>query len=112
MQTFNLDSLTAACEARNQAWLEFLRVTAFSMGIYRLRAGQADEQRPHTEDEAYFVVNGRASFQAGDQLQAVGPGTLIFVERSVEHRFLNVTEDLTVLVFFAPPEGALAKSKP
>jgi hypothetical protein len=32
---------------------------------------------------------------------------LIFVERSLEHRFFDITEDLTVLVFFAPPEGSL-----
>src|SRR5262245_18659895 len=110
MQTFHLDSLAAECDAKQKAWLEFLRVAAFSVGVYRLRAGQADQQQPHTEDEAYYVVSGRGSFQAGDQRQAVGPGTLIFVERSAEHRFVDVTEDLTVLVFFAPPEGALAKA--
>jgi hypothetical protein len=27
------------------------------------------------------------------------------VERDVEHRFVDVAEDLTVLVFFAPAEG-------
>jgi hypothetical protein len=32
---------------------------------------------------------------------------VIFVERAIEHRFLDITEDLTVLVFFAPPEGFL-----
>ncbi len=31
---------------------------------------------------------------------------MILVERLVEHRFFDVTEDLTVLVFFAPPEGS------
>ena len=76
------------------------------MGIYRLKAGQNDSQQPHTEDEVYFVVKGRASFRAGDEQQAVGPGSVIFVERMVEHRFFDIIEDLTVLVFFAPPEGA------
>jgi hypothetical protein len=37
----------------------------------------------------------------------VASGTLIFVERSVEHRFFDITENLTVLVLFAPPEGSL-----
>ena len=50
----------------------------------------------------------RASFQTGDQRQVVEPGTVIFVERNVEHRFIDVMEDLTVLVFFAPAEGSLA----
>jgi quercetin dioxygenase-like cupin family protein len=106
MQIFRLNDLVA--EGRNQRWQEFLRVASLSMGLYRLKAGQADEQRPHAEDEVYLVISGKASFRADGQDQAVAPGTLIFVERSAEHRFFDITEDLTVLVFFAPPEGSLS----
>ena len=42
------------------------------------------------------------------QVQDVGPGTILFVERLADHRFLDIAEDLTVLVFFAPPEGAVS----
>ncbi len=107
MQTFNLSSLVGESERGSQRWLEFFRVPSLSMGLYRLKAGQADEQQPHSEDEVYVVISGKASFQASGQEQAVVPGSLIFVERSVEHRFVDITEDLTVLVFFAPPEGFL-----
>jgi quercetin dioxygenase-like cupin family protein len=107
MQTFNLNDLVAEGERGNQRWREFLRVPSLSMGLYRLKAGPADEQRPHTEDEVYLVISGKASFRAGGKQQAVVPGSLIFVERAVEHRFVDITEDLTVLVFFTPPEGSL-----
>jgi quercetin dioxygenase-like cupin family protein len=107
MQTFNLNDLAADSEPGDQRWREFLRVPSLSMGLYRLKVGQSDEQQPHTEDEVYFVLSGKASFRAGEQEQAVVPGSLIFVERAVEHRFVDITEDLTVLVFFAPPEGSL-----
>lgn len=105
VQVFDLKSLMAEAETRKQAWTEFLRSSSLSMGIYRLKAGQNDSQQPHTEDEVYFVVVGRASFRAGDEQRTVGPGSVIFVERKVEHRFFDITEDLAVLVFFAPPEG-------
>ena len=107
MQTFSLNDFVSEGESSNQRWQEFLRVPSLSMGLYCLKAGQADEQQPHTEDEVYFVISGKASFRAGGQEQAVVPGSLIFVERTVEHRFVDITEDLTVLVFFAPPEGSL-----
>jgi quercetin dioxygenase-like cupin family protein len=107
MQSFSLNDLVVQSERDNQRWREFLRVPSLSMGLYRLKAGQPDEQQQHTEDEVYYVVSGKASFRAGGQEQNVAPGSLIFVERSVEHRFCDVTEDLTVLVFFAPPEGSL-----
>ena len=107
MQTFNLNDLVTESQQAGQRWREFLRVPSLSVGLYRLQAGQADEQRPHTEDEVYVVVNGKASFRAGGREQAVAPGSVIFVERAAEHRFVDITEDLTALVFFAPPEGSL-----
>jgi quercetin dioxygenase-like cupin family protein len=101
LQTFNLNSLVAQCERDNPPWQEFLRVSSLSMGLYRLKTGQTDEQQPHTEDEVYYVVSGAASFRAGEKTQAVAPGSVIFVQRAIEHRFVDITEDLMVLVFFA-----------
>ena len=107
MQTFRLDKLLAERQKANRRWLEFLRVPSLSAGIYHLKAGEADPQTPHTEDEVYYVIGGKALFRHGEETQTVGPGTVIFVERAAEHRFFEITEDLTVLVFFAPPEGSL-----
>jgi len=56
---------------------------------------------------AASVVSGKASFWAGGRKQAVAPGSVIFVERAAEHRFVDITEDFTALVLFAPPEGSL-----
>jgi hypothetical protein len=35
----------------------------------------------------------------------VGPGSVLFVARTVPHRFHDITERLSVLVFFAPAES-------
>jgi quercetin dioxygenase-like cupin family protein len=34
----------------------------------------------------------------------VRPGSVIFVEAELEHRFYDIKEELEVLVFFAPAE--------
>ena len=83
---------------------EFLRVPAMSAGLYVLAAGATDPQRPHHEDEMYYVMRGRARFRAGDEDREVLAGTVIFVAAGLEHRFYDITEELTVLVFFAPAE--------
>jgi quercetin dioxygenase-like cupin family protein len=88
-----------------KAYGEFLRVPSMSAGIYVLQAGAADPQRPHHEDELYYVVRGKARFRAGDQEQSVAAGSLLFVAAEVEHRFVDITEELEVLVFFAPAES-------
>jgi len=109
MQTFEIGKLLAERDNKERAWMEFLRASSLSVGLYHLKAGQSDPQTPHREDEVYYVLSGKGYFRAGQEHQTVGPGTLIFVERSVEHRFYDIAEDLTVLVFFAPPEGSLGK---
>src|SRR5688500_12204388 len=78
MHAFQLDALVAGMADR--AWAEFLRVPSLSMGVYRLRAGQADGQRPHTEDEVYYVVAGRATFEVDGRETAARPGAVLFVE--------------------------------
>src|SRR5437879_6355681 len=106
MKAFEVRQLLAEQQRGGQSYLEFLRVASLSMGVYTLPAGAADMQRPHAEDEVYCVLQGRARFQAGDEDRAVEPGTLLFVPGREPHRFHDVTEDLTLLVFFAPAESA------
>jgi mannose-6-phosphate isomerase-like protein (cupin superfamily) len=87
---------------------EFLRVPAISAGLYVLPAGGTDLQRPHHEDEIYYVVRGRARFKAGadgrEEDREVSAGSVIFVAAEVGHRFYDITEELAVLVIFAPAE--------
>lgn len=93
--------------AEQRAYVEFLRVPALSMGVYRLGSGAVDKQQPHTEDEVYYVLGGRAKFRCGGEVRPVSAGDVLFVERNVEHRFCEIDEDLTLLVFFAPAEYSL-----
>jgi quercetin dioxygenase-like cupin family protein len=84
---------------------EFLRVPAMSAGLYVLPAGATDPQKPHHEDEIYYVVRGRARFKAEGDDREVSAGSVIFVAAEVEHRFYDVAEELGVLVVFAPAES-------
>jgi mannose-6-phosphate isomerase-like protein (cupin superfamily) len=76
-----------------------------SAGLYVLAAGAIDPQRPHHEDEMYCVIRGRAHFRAADEDREVSAGSVLFVAAEVEHRFYDISEELAVLVFFAPAES-------
>ena len=103
--SFTIDGLERRRVENKKAYLEFLRVPALSAGVYVLAVGATDLQRPHHEDELYYVVRGRARFRAGEEDQAVSAGTVLFVAAEVEHHFYDITEELAVLVFFAPAES-------
>jgi mannose-6-phosphate isomerase-like protein (cupin superfamily) len=108
MQAFSLPDVEQQRRAAGRPYLEFLRVPSLSLGIYELAAGGVDRQQPHTEDEVYFVTAGRAMVTVADEERAVGPGSMIYVAASVPHRFHSITEDLRLLVFFAPAEYSQA----
>jgi quercetin dioxygenase-like cupin family protein len=86
-------------------YVEQFRVPDLSAGTYSIPAGGHDGQSPHTEDEIYVVTAGRARMVATSGSAEVGPGTVIFVPAGEEHRFVDVTEDLALIVVFGPAEG-------
>jgi mannose-6-phosphate isomerase-like protein (cupin superfamily) len=101
---FHLDDLNRQRAAKGKLYQEFLRAPAMSAGVYVLPKGGSDPQKPHREDEIYYVVRGRARMQIGTEHAEVRPGSAIFVEAEAEHRFYDIEEELEVLVLFAPAE--------
>jgi mannose-6-phosphate isomerase-like protein (cupin superfamily) len=97
---------SATIDRRTAHYFEHLRVPDLSLGTYLIPAGGADPQSPHTEDEVYVVQSGRARLWTPDLTVDVGPGAVLFVPAHEDHRFVDVEEDLTVLVLFGPAEGA------
>jgi len=108
VEAFDVPSLEAArAQGRTgELYLEFLRRDSMSCGLYVLEPGADDPQEPHQEDEVYVVLSGRAQLMVAGRDQPVEPGGVLFVARTVPHRFHDVTERLSVLVFFAPAESA------
>ena len=107
MEVHDVFTLVGEQRRRPEPWREFLRVKALSVGLYKLQAGEADVQEPHSEDEVYYVLEGRGVVRVGTGEHAVYPGALVYVGAHVEHRFHSIQEELVLLVFFAPAEGSL-----
>jgi mannose-6-phosphate isomerase-like protein (cupin superfamily) len=82
---------------------EQFRSADLSVGTYSLAVGAVDDQSPHSEDEIYVVTAGRGTFVDDSGHAQVGPGDTIFVAAGVAHRFVDITEELSLVVLFAPP---------
>ena len=100
-QTFGVAELIADLKSGDAPYLEFLRVPSLSCGIYNLPAGSKDLQSPHDEDEVYFVIEGRARVRVGDEEREVSRGSILYVSATSQHSFIEIEEDMTLLVFFA-----------
>jgi len=102
MEPFELAEVIAARRNAGVDYLQFLNAGSLSVGLYVLPVGGEDGQRPHAEDEVYYVVSGQATLRVGDEDRPVAAGTIAFVGATVAHRFHGIAEELTLLVFFAP----------
>ena len=98
---FSLDDVRQQRARHGRPWQEFIRVPDLYTGLYEIPAGRRDPQEPHDADEVYHILKGRATFVVGDERSDVEPGSVIFVRKHKPHRFVDITEDLSVLVFFA-----------
>jgi quercetin dioxygenase-like cupin family protein len=104
MDAFELADLLEAQGKGGRLYHEFVRTHDLSVGLYVLPAGGTDPQQPHTEDEIYHVVAGRARILVGDEDRLVQAGSIVFVGADVPHRFHEIEEELVVLVVFGPAE--------
>ncbi|HEY7199141.1 MAG TPA: cupin domain-containing protein [Candidatus Dormibacteraeota bacterium] len=112
MDAFEIADLIAAQSGPDHVYADFLRSDLLSVGLASWPAGSVDTQQPHTEDEVYYVVQGRAAITVAGERRPVGPGSIVFVATGVEHRFSEIEEDLQVLVFWAPPRHSQQKTSP
>jgi mannose-6-phosphate isomerase-like protein (cupin superfamily) len=105
VKEFRLEELEAQRVASDGAYLQFLRERHMSVGLYALDRGTPDPQQPHRQDEVYFVISGRASITVGQETSEVARGSVVYVPAGTPHKFHHISEDLRVMVVFAPPEG-------
>ena len=108
MDAFDRSEIVEGHEKNGELYHEFIRAERLSVGLYVLVAGATDPQSPHTEDEIYYIVSGAATIEVAGENRPVSAGSVIYVDAQVDHRFHSITEELSVIVVFAPPRRSLA----
>lgn len=108
MDAFDMSEIVEGHRENGELYHEFLRAERISVGLYVLAAGATDPQVPHTEDEIYYIVSGAATIEVDGENRPASAGSVIYVDAHIEHRFHAITEDLSVIVVFAPPRRSLA----
>ena len=102
-QRFDIEQVRRLRVESGGPWQEFLRVPDLYAGLYELSAGAEDPQGPHEADEVYYILKGRAALLVEEDRMEVRAGSVIYVAKGKSHSFVDITEDLSVLVFFATP---------
>ena len=68
------------------------------------------EQAVHSHDgreQVYVVVRGHGAMRVGDEVEEVGPGTLIMVPPNTDHSIKNIGDDTLIYVSSTSPPFAM-----
>ena len=85
-------------------FIEVFTHGTLSLELYEPRG--VDPQQPHLRDELYVVIRGSGQFRHGEAVDAVSPGSFLFVQARMEHRFEEFSNDFAVWVMFYGPQPA------
>ena len=107
----SINEVRAALTSSGKHWEEILNNQTLEFGVYALPKGGVDRQTPHRYDEIYYITKGRATLIADGDRRPSKAGDIIFVKRGIDHRFVDIEENLEVLVFFSKAK-ALSHGSP
>ena len=57
------------------------------------------------QEEIFFIIEGTYELTVGDQTATAGPGTIVFIPRTVVHRFRNVGDTTARMLDWSLPGG-------
>lgn len=108
MKAFEFADVLDSWRSEGRPYYEFIREESLSVGLYVLADGEVDRQKPHLEDEVYYVVSGKGVINVAGEDRPVEAGSIVFVGKGNEHFFHLVSEALVILVFFAANSNSRA----
>ena len=96
------DALQQLTES-NQEFVQLFSRGSLQIELYK--PDKIDKQYPHSRDEVYVIVSGKALFYKEGTVVEVAANDCLHVPAFAEHRFFNFTDDFITWVFFYGPEG-------
>ena len=83
MEAFDMARIADDHRASGLLFYEFVRAPRLSVGLCVLPAGGTDPQRPHTEDEVYYVVEGEGVVNVAADDRPITTGSIVYMDEGV-----------------------------
>lgn len=103
-ESFVVEQVVSELKASSHRYTKLLDRPSMSAGVYILPSGAVDTQRPHERDEIYYVISGSGKLLVDSDTLVAAPGVALFVAAKADHRFVEIDDDLELLVVFGGAE--------
>lgn len=109
---FSFEKMTDTRAHSGRPWLGFIDHANMFVGLYELKDSAVDEQKPHSLDEVYYIIDGKATMEVGDQSFPVKEGAIVYVKAGETHRFTNLQDSVSAIVFFSKTDPSNSRNDP
>ncbi|GHO83779.1 cupin domain-containing protein [Dictyobacter formicarum] len=103
--TRNLRDACLGDELQHSYYLAQKEDTAGQLTLNEAIIERGQEPPPHThtrEDEAFYLLDGAATFYVGEQTFSASPGTFTWLPRNIQHSFRIDSARARFLIFILP----------
>lgn len=101
-------STTELIERLEQGGTNYVEVlTEDSLSVELAQYPNPEPKTPHRTDELYYIISGSGMVHIGDELESVEAGDVVYVERGLEHDFVDIEDEITALVIFPRTEDSV-----
>jgi quercetin dioxygenase-like cupin family protein len=72
------------------------------MEVVAPRGREPSRHLHHSDDEGFYVLDGRVTFYVGEEIYIANPGTFVFLPHGVPHSYTFETDVVRMLSIIAP----------
>ncbi|OLS20032.1 MAG: hypothetical protein HeimC3_42430 [Candidatus Heimdallarchaeota archaeon LC_3] len=97
---FDFKSIVEQINQSNIYYKSFIDEPHMDMGMLVLKPGEEDDQKSHTKDEVYFIIQGNGYLTLNNQKFPIKEKSFYLVKKNTTHKFSNNTKSIIVVYFF------------
>ncbi|MDH3192102.1 MAG: cupin domain-containing protein [Nitrosopumilus sp.] len=97
---FNVDEYIKKIKDGKNFFHTFINRDTLAAGVLVLQPGEKDTQKPHENDEVYFVLKGNGFLKIKEKDYPISKNKMYFVGKKIKHYFHGNSQELVVLYFF------------
>ena len=101
---FNVDEYIEKIKDGKNFFHTFINRDTLATGVLVLQPGEKDTQKPHENDEVYFVLKGNGFLKIKEKDYPISKNKMYFVGKKTKHYFHGNSQELVVLYFFGGPD--------
>lgn len=96
---FDLNTIIEQVKESDMYYKSFIEKMHMDVGVLVLRPGEEDNQKPHSKDEVYLILQGDGYLTIDSEKHPITEKMFYLVKKNKRHYFSDNTKDIIAVYF-------------